>query len=345
MARKVKYGKIAIVIFLTALIWVWADLAQERQFSIPTVTIKMAGSINPALLAAFKDEQGSPVSSVPVYNVELRGPASNIAEVERMRNKGTLEREFFFDPEGKGMTQPGEHRMDVLSFLKQNKQIEDLGVTVEACEPPSLTVSVQQLVKKSLTVRCFDENGLLRQEASISPVEVDAFVPADQTPVAKVRLTPSEIVQARRSAIKKTPCVDLPGGQTRDALTGVQVKMPPAQDALTEYSIVGAKPGIALSLNLLGRYKVEVENLSEVIGTIRIRGTSAAKQAYESMRYQVILEIDDKDIDYIDSKDPLIKRPVVYNFPQEFVQRDEIVLNQDPVIARFKLVSVSAGEL
>jgi hypothetical protein len=339
VAKKIKLGKIAIVIFLTALIWVWADLAQERKFSIPTVTIRIAGSINPTLLATFKDEHGSPTSSAAVYNVELRGPASKIADVEQMRNKGTLEREFFFDPEAQDTTKPGEHRMDVLNLLKQNKQIKDLGVTVEACEPTTLTVSIHQLAKKSLTIRCFDENGLLRQEASIDPAEVEAFVLEDQTPIAKVRLTSSELERARVSAISKTPYVELPGGQQRDASTKVKVTMPSAEDVLSEQTIRSARLGIELSLNLQGKFQVEVRNLSEVLRPFTIRATREAKQAYEQQPFQMTLHILEGD-EQVQSEQ---KRDVVYNLPWRFVQSGEIIPPQPPAQVSFKITPISAG--
>lgn len=337
VAKKIKLGKIAIIIFLTALIWVWADLAQEREFSIPTVTIRVAGSINPALLATFKDEQGASGLFVSVYNVELRGPASKIAEVERMRNKGTLEREFFVDPEGEGMTQPGEHRLNVLSFLKQNKQIKDLGLTVEACEPQNLTIDVRQLVKMNLAVRCFDENGLLRQEASIDPPEVEAFVPADQTATAKVRLTPSELERARGSPIQKTPYVELPGGQQRDVSTKVKVTMPSAEDVLSEQTIGSPKLGIELSLNLQGKCRVEVKNLSEVLRPFTLLATRDAKQAYEQEPFQMTLHILDGD-EQVQTEQ---KKDVVYNLPWRFVQSGEIVPPQPPAQVSFRLTPIS----
>lgn len=338
MAKKIKLGKLTIVIFLTALIWAWADLAQEREFSIPTVTIRLAGSINPTLLATFKDEHGSPSSSAAVYNVRLRGPASKIAEVEQKRNKGTLESEFFFDPEAQSMTKPGEHRMDVLNLLKQNKQIKDLGVTVEAAEPPSLTVSIHQLAKKLLTVRCFDENGLLRQEASIDPAEVEAFVPEDQTPVAKVRLTSSEFERARASAISKVPYVELPGGQQRDVSTKVKVTMPAAEDVLSEQTVDSPRLGIELTLNLQGKYRVEVTNLSDVIRRFTIRATREAKQVYEQQPFQMTLHILYGD-EQVQGEQ---KRDVVYNLPWRLVQSGEIIPPQPPAQVSFKLTPIPA---
>jgi biotin synthase-related radical SAM superfamily protein len=68
---------------------------------------------------------------------------------------------------------------------------------------------------------------------------------------------------------------------------------------------------------------VEVTNLNEVMGPIQIRTTATAKQAYESMRYQMILEIDDEDVKQAESP----RRQVKYNFPEDFVRADEIKIN------------------
>ena len=339
MKRKIKYGKIAIVIFLTVLIWVWADLAQERQFPIASVTIRMAESIDPTLLANFKDEQGSPVSFVSVYNVALRGPATKVDDAERRRNKGTLQREFFLDPEAEGMIEPGERPLDVLNFLKQSKQIRDLGLTVESCEPQTLTVHVTKLEQKSLTVRCFDEDGLPIQEASIDRPEVLAFVPPGQTVTARVRLAPSEVERARTSVIEKTPYIELPGGQTRELSRKVKITMPPAEDVLSEQTINRAKLGITLSVNLQGMWQVQVTNLPDVIRTFKIRATREAKEAYSQQPFQMTLQILDGD-EQVEGEQT---RDVVYNLPWQFVRNGEIVPPQPPAEARFKVVSVTDG--
>jgi hypothetical protein len=57
------------------------------------------------------------------------------------------------------------------------------------------------------------------------------------------------------------------------------------------------------------------------------------------MHYQVILEVNDSDKD-AKSAEPL-RRELIYNFPPEYVRKDEIVLNQQPAVARFNLVPVS----
>lgn len=83
------------------------------------------------------------------------------------------------------------------------------------------------------------------------------------------------------------------------------------------------------------------------MGSVAIRATPEAKRAYENMRYHVILEIDDSDKDK--SSPPAagepaqeIRRDLVYNFPPEFLRKDEITLNQSPAQARFRLTPVAA---
>ncbi|MHC4362893.1 MAG: hypothetical protein ACYSTZ_08705 [Planctomycetota bacterium] len=57
------------------------------------------------------------------------------------------------------------------------------------------------------------------------------------------------------------------------------------------------------------------------------------------MRWQVILEIEDDDL-----KLPEPTRLLEYNFPEEYLRRNEIELIQPPVEARFKLVPLASTE-
>jgi hypothetical protein len=222
--------------------------------------------------------------------------------------------------------------------LQKDKGLKKLGLKVKSCEPEVLSVSVVELVKKQLSVECFDENGMPLKYESIEPSKIEMFVPESRR-TAQIRLTRREIEYARLNAIEKRPYVILAENQVRDAPTTVHVKMPPEADPLSEATIKVPKLGIALSSNLQDKYRVEIKNLPEVIGQISIRATQAAKQAYESMRYQVILEIDDEDINSEE-----VRRELVYNFPEEFVSNDEIRLNQTRVPAIFRLVELPPEE-
>jgi hypothetical protein len=329
MARKVKYGKIAIVIFLTVLIWVWADLDLDQEWTVPKLTISIAKSADPALWASFKGEGGSPVSSISISNIVLKGPASKIAEVERKWNRGSLDLGVFLVPEREEMTEAGDHALDVLTFLKRGEKIRGLGLTIESCEPRTVVVQVAKLVEQRVTVECVNESGV-QQKAEIKPEKVNAFVPADRTLTAKVRLTPSEIKQARSSAIHKIPTIDMPDGQIREVATEVEITMP-AEDVLKSYTVKAPTLMYAFSWNMQGKYRVVVTNESEVIRSFAIQATLEAGKAYEAQPFQMTLYILDGD----EKVEGVQKRPIVYNLPEEFVRRGEIRVPPPPAEALF----------
>jgi hypothetical protein len=336
MIGKIKFGKIAIVIFLTVLIWVWVDLALDDELTVPKATINVAFSQN--LWVSFDNKP-----SASIDNIELKGPAAKIAEVRRKLNDGSLALDFFLDPVREGMTTAGPHTLTVLDFVKRSEKIKELGgLTVEACEPEILDVNIVELVERSLDIECFDENGTpLVGIKSIDPSKVDMYVPADSRLKAQVKLTRTEIGQARSSVAVKTPFVVL-AGQTRQATTDVRIKMSPEADLLSEHTITEAKLGIELSVNLLGEYKPDVINYNEVVSHFTIFATPEAKQAYENQPFQMTLYILDDDA----KKGPQERRrEVIYDFPEEFVRRDEIRLKnpQQPAEAKFKLIRLTSA--
>ena len=337
MLRKVKYGKIAIVIFLTVLIWVWTDLALDDKFPVSNARIIVAKS-SPNLWVSFNDK-----SSILIDNIELKGPASKIAEVKRKLKTGLLQLEFFLDAEQEGMVKPDEYPLDVLNLLRKSDQIRELGLAVQSCAPDKLTVNVVELVEKTLDIECFNESGALLEVKSIEPSKVVMAVPADSRLTAKVELTPRDIDHARLSVVEKTPYVAFAPGQTRPAPKPVRIKMPPEADSLSEYTIERAKLVIAMSVNLLTKYDVEF-NLNEVVSPFPILATLEAKQAYENQPFQMTLYILDEDANK--GPEEVIPRKVFYNFPEEFVRSDEIKLKplQKPAEARFKLIPLTSAE-
>ncbi|KPK43842.1 MAG: hypothetical protein AMJ65_04680 [Phycisphaerae bacterium SG8_4] len=344
MSRKIKYSKIAIVALLTVLIWVWADLAVDETLLVPNVSISIVKSSNPALWAAFQNEGEPPVSSISMKHIVLKGPTSRIAEVERELSNGMLDLDFSLNPELIEMTTPGSHPLTVLDFLRnRSSEIGELtGVTVESCEPNTLTVNVEMLVETSLTVGCFfDESRRSQDFESITPATVTMFLPKNwgRERPARVELTPAEIERARSEAIEKIPFVVLADGQKRYA-GPVQVKMPPAGDLLEKLKVGGVGVSFCFSPITQGKYRVVLDNRIEVMSEIGIRATQQAKDEYEAMIYQVRLEIYDDDAEATD----WVSRELKYDFPDEYVRRNQIVLDQDPVTVRFKLERLASNE-
>ncbi len=321
--RKLKYGKIAIVVSLTVLIWVWADLTLDETPPARPAVIVVDESVAPKLWVSFSQKPSVDIK------VTLSGPHSAFVALDRkLPTEGKTIR-FVFDPVVEKMTKPPGRPLRVLDFLQKDRELKQLGLKVKLCEPEVVDVNVVELSKKSLPVECFDEDGVSLKAESI-PSKVEMFVP-EGARTARVQLSHAEIERARLTPIPITPYVVLAEGLIRHAATPVKVKMPPPTDPLSEETINAPKLGMALSVNLQG-YSVQITNQDEVRGPIKIRATAAAKQAYEAMRYQIILEIDDEDIKLAEPR-----RELKYNFPEEFVRTDEIEINQAPVQARFKL--------
>jgi hypothetical protein len=342
MTRPFSFRKILATIILTVLIWVWADLALDEDLSVSNVKVSVAKSVNPALWVTFGGQSaGGLQSTVTLEKMVLKGSARKIAETRQRINDGRFVREFYFDPEHEKMTTPGEHLLSVARFLNGADKIVQMGLTVDSADPNTLTLSIVELQKKQVAVKCFDDSQNPLKVASIEPASVEAFVPAEREGAAleaRVVLSKREIEQARLAAIEKTPYVELAPGQTREAASAVKITLPKEQQRLQEYLITSVRLGFSLSSNIQGKYKVELVNPDVLMGTVAIRATPEAKRAYDSMRYHVILEIDDSDRD---SKGAELRRDLVYNFPPEFVRLDEITLNQQPVQARFKLITLT----
>jgi hypothetical protein len=331
MLKKIKYGKILLVIFLAGLIWVWADLAQDEEYSPEYAAISVAKSANPNLWVSFNEQP-----TVAINKLTLRGSASILTTLQRQINNGSLTLEFFLEPEIQQITEPGTHTLTVIDLLRKSDLIRQRALTVSACEPEKVNVNVVKLVKKTMTVGCVDEAQKPVKTATITPSNIEMFVPESwegEKLTAIVQLSRREIEQARLDAVRKIPYIELAQNQIRESQTTVKITMSPEEDPLADYTLTTATLGISLSAILQGKFDVQVENLDEVLGTIAIRATVEARRAYEATRYQVILEIDDDDAKTQNS----LRRELVYNFPPEYARTDEIALNQKPVVARFKL--------
>ncbi len=339
--RKPKFGKIAIVVFLTVLIWFWADLALDEDLPVSTATINIIRS-NPKLWVSFDE-----ASSVLIEELVLKGPLRKIAEISKKLEEGEGLK-FDFDAANEGMNEPGSYSLTLLTFLQKDKEIKRLGLKVESCEPETLPVKVVGLVNRLLDVKCVDEDQNPISEATVDPVQVEMLVPEDwgqEKRIAEVLLTSREIEQARVSPIKETPYIRLAASQTRQALKAVEVTMPPEPDRLKICTIEKARTlSIALSPALQGKFYVEVTNLDEVLSPIVIRATPEAKRAYElqplPMMTLYILDDDTKKGQEEQSK------KVVYNFPPKFVSKGEIELavTQQPAEAKFKVLPIPSAE-
>jgi hypothetical protein len=341
MIKKLKPGKISIVVFLTALIWVWADLAQDDRLPLSDIRLAVAPSTDPSLWVNFVVEQADPnlQTSVALDTVVLKGPASRVAEVRRRKNKGTLDLNLFIVPAQEGLTQAEAHPLNVLDFLRKSDVIRNLGLTVESCEPKRLTIQTHKLVEQDVAVECVGIDTTL-WVPTLNPSSVTAYVPAGRTLRARIpRLTPEEQNQAKTAPIEKTPYIELAQGadQRRDLSTKVKITLAPAQNVRTE-SRVPASYGFCFSTNLQGKYRVVLDKDTDLtkFSGVMVTATAEAKDAYYQAPVQLILYIEDKDVQ---AAGP-IERDFVFAFPEDYVRTRQIEANQPAPKAKFTLVPI-----
>lgn len=340
MIKKLKPGKISIVVFLTALIWVWADLAQDDRLTLSDVRIEVAKSTDPSLWVNFVVEQADPnlQTSVALDTVVLKGPASRVTEARGRKNRGTLDLNLFLVPEQQGLTQTDVRTIDVLEFLRENEEIRKLGLTIEKCEPQRLIVITQKLVEQFVPVVCDGFDASL-QVANLDPSTVAAYVPPGRALQARIpRLNAEEQNLAKVAAIERTPYVELVTGQRREVAAKVKITLAPKQRVLGEDWIPVAY-GFCFSPNLQGKYRVVLENAPTELTGVMVRGTAEARTAYHDMDYQLVLNIRDQDVQVPADQGP-IKRAFKFEFPEEYVQRGEIEATGQPPEARFTLVPI-----
>ncbi len=327
MFAKVK--KAMLVIFITCLIWVWADLSLDEGLDNQTITIT-ASKANPRLWVTL---EGRPEIQV---KADLRGPVAKVRELSKKIEGGREKLEVVFDAEQQNMGTEGEYALqDLRKFLSESKKMHEYGLAVKAARPDKLQrIKVVELKEKTLPIKCVDETDTEMAGARTTPDVVTMLVPQQLTEAKVKIMTLAEKKQARGGAIDKKPYIELASGEIRYADTAVKVELPATQEDMKQYTINGTL-GFIFSENLAGGYKVEFIKRPE-ISSIPIVATEEAKAAYEEKGFEVLLEIQDDD-----AGKPEVSRQIIYNFPAKYVREDKIHLKGDPVEAKFKLVPVT----
>jgi hypothetical protein len=239
------------------------------------------------------------------------------------------------------MTRAGTETLDVRQFLRDKEEISKLGLTVESAYPERVQVRITELVEQQVQVQTIDENGNLIENADLEPDRISMFAPDYGTrkpSIVKIMLTPSQIADARLNPpVVKKPYVMILGHQKK-ADTDVSVTINKQEIPLQDHIISRPTLGFVFTESMAGRYGGACENATEMTSVI-IQATAEAAQAYENQPYKLILYILDED----KREDKIIERPVIFNFPQEYVRTGQIKIspNQSPIIAKFRLIELS----
>jgi len=307
---------------------VWADKDQEKEQAYPNITILADRSDSDLWLHFDGDRQ------IDIEELTLKGPVSRLEKIKTERRNDPKLMYFYLSTDDVGLSEPGRQEVDVRKFFNSG-QLANLGVTASGCEPKNIYVEADRLVEKPLEIRVFNSKRVLLNVESVEPETISAKVPESwgaEKLFADVVLDEGEINQARSMEYKTTAQIQLYADEKGQSIGEVMVKMPLLAEDLKQFRITGAVIGYVYSQNLAGKYVPEVSNIAE-LKSFAISATPEAKAAYDNIIYKIELHILDSDVQ---NSGP-IKRDVIYNFPDEFVQQGKIKLDQQPGEASFTL--------
>lgn len=339
MISKQNIGKFFMVVFLTLLIWVWADLSQDEELSVE-VTLTADNEASPAWWMAFRQQPNGPFSqSIHLEELVLKGP---VATIQR------LEGERFLAVSGLTVSSarfgaPGAQTFSLLPFLREQDSIHRQGVTVESCTPATIEVEVKEMERvENLPVYCFDGSGNRVPDAILTPREISAYVPKawrEDERFAKVILEPKQWPNARTAPIMRSPRIEVMPGQFKETTQIIEVRMPQAEDNREILVVTDGRLAFVLGNNILNKYRVVLDttDLSELISIISVSATKEAYKAYKDMRYQVYIEVL--------TDEPLEQQlPLKYNFPLEYYRKGEIDIDESESsrMASFHLVPLDS---
>lgn len=330
--------KFAAVVFLTLLIWAWAYLSLERQVSL-WGSIELSPAAGPEYLVSF----GQGETSYPL-KLTFKGTPSKVSEIERQYRAALMDPlhgslVYYYLPQDYGHTQTSTYMLDLLEFIRNSPAYQEMALTLEACEPQRIEVSVELLVEKQLTVQCIDENGTPLPAADIKPGQVPMYVRPDYTGPAIIHLSAQQIAAARKEAIRQRPYVDFaPAGPRRFAPEEVRISLPDTEE-LNPYVFQPQSIGFVFSRNTQGRFRVQIENESD-LRTVHLLATEEAYAAYQRRRCHLLIEIRDEDA----TLDEIPPREVIFNFPPEYVRGGRIeAASTHTAIIRLIPIAPAAG--
>jgi hypothetical protein len=337
--------KLLLVSFLTLLIWVWAYFAQEKSIT-KTATLNIFEGTNTTqvsdILVTFD------VPSPLEFELNMKGPASKVQELNKKLLDGEEDFIFIFNAELEEKIMPGTYTINLPQFLQSNPKTKALGLTVESCSIETVDVIVEQLVKKQARLEVVDENGTILEYEEASPARINGFFRQEtlaKSLKATVKLTSAQVNKARQNFVSAMAYIEVKPGLLRPAAT-VGVKLPSVEETLKDCVIQPGRIGYIISPNIIGKYNIELLNKTELTSKILYKATDGAKDAYEKSQYYILINIDEEAGEKNLTTGQINgESKVIYNFPVEYVELGEIKLSkpQPDRNAKYKLTPIKVN--
>ena len=323
MGERVK--KYAIVIFLTLLVWAWAFNELESTVT-RSATLVLSKNTNSDIFVTLAPQ--APIE----MNLQFKGTPDKITDLINRIDAGQEDLEFKFNPENEKKASP--YTLDILDFLGDHSKIRKLELNVLTSSVEFVTVRVENLVKLPLKIKCVDENGAEIKAENIEPSIVHIYARDGYTGEATVVLSQRDITAARKDYVIRKPFVEL---APNDRRVGEQVRIELPSEDLPDSPVQPTRIGYSMSENLIGKYKIEVQNKSDIVRTLVLKATADALETYKSQQVHIFIVALDGD----EKNDGIITRAVKFNFSLDDVANGRIRLAKDEQReAKFKLVKL-----
>lgn len=302
--------KIVATLFITTLIWIWADLSNDLVFEGKSVTVRISSDCPKDTWVSL---QGA---SSLTLNVDLKGPSARIDELKR--DNSPLE-VFFSPPEMSGSDE--SFRYPIAALVQESPKVRELGLTVLQSKPAAIDVTLRRLVKKQLRVVCIDENSNTLSNAVVEPDMVEMYVPDNWSGVeltCTAQLTAEQRAAALAGAVTLKPFVEIEAGRKAYG-DPVSVSVEAKQVELEIFPINGPRIGLLSNEQIAKDYRVEITARNEALTTIQVKASKEAYQAYRAAKYQMLVEIYPEDLPAGTEKQTgPIERQASYYFPPDF---------------------------
>jgi hypothetical protein len=199
-----------LVGLLTVLVWMLAE-AESLRIDRLRAEIAFRGDAETGRLVRIEPGQ----EFAGYVHIRVEGPTRRVDDLA-----STLRHRLLLEPGMDGIPlDPGRHTLNLLEVLRSHTSVRDRRVTITGVDPPTLTITVQNLATRELPVRLQLPPGqVLEGAAEMTP------------PTVRVRMPESALERLREGAqaiARPDPDVlrALPEGR-RHNLSNVQVELP-----------------------------------------------------------------------------------------------------------------------
>jgi hypothetical protein len=353
-----KLSKFLAVIGLTLLVWTWAFLSLEEEQAF-SGTLEVSPATDRSFLVTFWVDGKDWGQKIPL-ELKFKGTPGKITELARRSESVSLDNipkeqlSYQYNPRDYSHTETRVYPFNLLDFLQKSSKTKGLALTLESCAidqetTDQIEVHIEVLEKKLLSIECLRETGLSIKEAIAKPAQVEMYVKKSYNGPAYITLSTQQIELAQQQRpVRARPYVEMGTAEPRRAQQEAAVSIPKEAFALQPRVLQPfQKPrsiGYVFSDNLQGKYTAQMDSESESkLRTINLRATDAAFEAYEKRRYPILIEIRDEDVSDLTIDIP--PKEIIYNFPPEYVAKQEIELGdpQPPKTAIIELIPVASA--